>query len=117
METQIKTKGSLTLHIELNKLIQKITVMIHEIPNYQALKNNHDLTLYVLNLITTLVKNKKLDIPTIASTILTDVFNLNTEEKDILDKQIAYLISSGNVKKISKLYYTFNGFKKSFFFF
>ena len=55
----IKKSGSLLLHHEVNDIIAKVCLTIKEIPEYGALKLNHDLCVYVLNLVTNMVKSKK----------------------------------------------------------
>lgn len=117
MEKLVRHGKSLKLHLQVNKMIQKIIVIIHEMPNYQVLKLNHDLTLYVLNLLVSMVKSKKIDISAVCAQILTDVFNLNTDEKENIDKQISFLISSGAVKKVSNISLLYDKLKTCTLFF
>ena len=97
----IKKSGSLLIHHEVNDIIAKVCLTIKEIPEHGALKLNHDLCVYVLNLVTNMVKSKKIDIPVLVVDIMKKVFSLNEEEVALLNKQIEYLMQSGVVKKVS----------------
>ena len=111
MADLIKKSGTLLLHHEVNDIIAKVSLTIKEIPEY-TLKLNHDLCVYVLNLVVNMVQSKKLDIPSIVVAIMTKVFSLNEEETTSLNKQIEYLISSGAVKKIGMFKLAFKCLKK-----
>ena len=110
----VKKTGSLKLHYEVNDIIAKVSLLIKEIPEFQALKFNHDLTLYVLNMIKNLVKStKKIDVKAVAVQVISKVYNLTEEEEvNILVNQIDYLISSKAVKKIASSTIAFNYVKK-----
>jgi hypothetical protein len=109
----VKKTGSLKLHYEVNDIIAKVSLLIKEIPEFQALKFNHDLTLYVLNMIKNLVKStKKIDVKAVAVQVISKVYNLTEEEVNILVNQIDYLISSKAVKKIASSTIAFNYVKK-----
>ena len=112
MADLIKKSGTLLLHHEVNDIIAKVSLTIREIPEYNSLKLNHDLCVYVLNLVMNMVQSKTLDIPTIVVAIMTKVFSLNEEETGLLNKQIEYLISSGAVKKVGFLKIAFKYLKK-----
>ena len=112
MADLIKKSGTLLLHHEVNDIIAKVSLTIREIPEYNSLKLNHDLCVYVLNLVMNMVQSKTLDIPTIVVAIMTKVFSLNEEETGLLNKQIEYLISSGAVKKVGSLKIAFKYLKK-----
>ena len=112
MADLIKKSGTLLLHHEVNDIIAKVSLTIKEIPEYSSLKLNHDLCVYVLNLVVNMVQSKKLDIPSIVVAIMTKVFSLNEEETTSLKKQIEYLISSGAVKKIGMFKLAFKYLKK-----
>ena len=87
-------------------------LLVKEIPEFSALKFNHDLTLYVLNMVINLVKSKKIDIKTVAIQVLSKVHGLSEEETNILAHQIDYLISSKAVKKIANSTLLFKYLKK-----
>jgi hypothetical protein len=110
----IKKSGSLLLHHEVNDIIAKVCLTIKEIPEHGALKLNHDLCVYVLNLVTNMVKSKNIDIPVLVVEIMKKVFSLNEDEITLLNKQIEYLIASGIVKKVSFSKIAFKYLKKKF---
>lgn len=110
----IKKSGSLLLHHEVNDIIAKVCLTIKEIPEHGALKLNHDLCVYVLNLVTNMVKSKNIDIPVLVVEIMKKVFSLNDDVVVLLNKQIEYLIASGIVKKVSFSKIAFKYFKKKF---
>ena len=113
MTDLVKKTGSLKLHYEVNDIIAKVSLLIKEIPEFHALKFNHDLTLYVLNMITNLVKStKKIEVKAVAVQVISKVYNLTEEEVSILVNQIDYLVSSKAVKKIASSTIAFNYLKK-----
>ncbi len=112
MADLVKKSGTLKLHTEINDIIQRVSLLIREIPEFHGLKGNHDLCVYVLNLVTNMVKNKKIDVEAITVQVLTKVFELNDTETIILREQIAYLQSSGAIKRVSNLLLLFNMIKK-----
>lgn len=114
MSDLVKRTGSLQLHYEVNDIIQKVTLMVKEIPEFQSLKFNHDLTLYVLNMVVNMVKSKKIDPKEVALNILSKIFNLNDDEINILSNQIDYLLSTNAVKKISSSILLLEFLKKKF---
>jgi len=114
MTDLVKKTGSLALHYEVNDIIAKVSLLVKEIPEFSALKFNHDLTLYVLNMVINLVKSKKIDIKIVAVQVLSKVYNLSDEETNILSNQIDYLISSKAVKKIANSTLLFKYLKKKF---
>ena len=98
----VKIHGTLQKHDLVYSTMLKISNKVKELPNYDLLKLNHDLTAYVCSLIETLIKKKyQVDKKEIAMQILTDLFNLNADEIDQLSKQIDFLISIGVIKRIS----------------
>ena len=114
MSDLVKKTGSLALHYEVNDIIAKVSLLVKEIPEFGALKFNHDLTLYVLNMVINLVKSKQIDIKTVAVQVLSKVYNLTDEETNILSNQIDYLISSKAVKKIANSTILLKYLKKQF---
>ena len=97
----MKKRVSLKFHSYVTDIIQKVTLLIKEIPEYDNLKLNIDLCLYALTLATNLVKSKKVDVDELVITIMTKIYNLNESEVVTLKAQIAYLRSSKAVKKVS----------------
>ena len=114
MTDLVKKTGTLALHYEVNDIIAKVCLLVKEIPEFSAFKFNHDLTLYVLNMVINLVKSKKIDIKTVAIQVLSKVHGLSEEETNILGHQIDYLISSKAVKKIANSTLLFKYLKKKF---
>ena len=115
MADLIKKTGSLLLHHEINDIIAKVSLLIKEIHEFEALKLNHDLTLFVLNNVTNMVKHHKvIDIEAVSIQILTRVFSLNESEVASLKQQIDYLQASGAVKKISSYEVLLSKLKKKF---
>ena len=112
MAELIKTQGTLRLHSEINDIIARVSLLIKEIPEFHLLKGNHDLCVYVLNLVTNMVKSKTIDVEAITVQVLTKVFELNDTEVGVLKEQIAYLQSSGAVQRVSNLKLLYNAIKK-----
>ena len=107
-----KKKGTLRLHSEINDIIARVSLLIKEIPEFHLLKGNHDLCVYVLNLVTNMVKSKTIDVEAIVIQVMTKVFELNDAEVGNLKEQIAYLQSSGAVQRVSNLKLLYNAIKK-----
>ena len=112
MAELVKKCGTLKLHTEINDIIARVCLLIKEIPEFHLLKGNHDLCVYVLNLVTNMVKSKTIDVEAITVQVLTKVFELNDAEVANLREQIAYLQSSGAVKRVSNLKLLYNAIKK-----
>ena len=108
----VKKRGSLKFHSEVTDIIQKVTLLIKEIPEFENLKLNIDLCLYALNLAQNLFKSKKVDVDELVVTIMTKIYNLNEAEIANLKAQIAYLRSSKAVKKVSTCEIVFDYLKK-----
>ena len=112
MAELVKKKGTLRLHSEINDIIARVTLLIKEIPEFHLLKGNHDLCVYVLNLVTNMVKSKTIDVEAIVIQVMTKAFELNDTEVANLREQIAYLQSSGAVQRVSNLKLLYNAIKK-----
>ena len=112
MAELVKKCGTLKLHTEINDIIARVSLLIKEIPEFHLLKGNHDLCVYVLNLVTNMVKSKTIDVEAITIQVLVKVFELNDAETANLREQIAYLQSSGAVKRVSNLKLLYNAVKK-----
>ena len=108
----VKKSGKLKLHTEINDIIQRVSLLVREIPEFHLLKGNHDLCVYVLKLVTNMVKSKTIDVEAIVIQVMTKVFELNDTETAILREQIQYLQSSGAIKRVSNLLLLFNMIKK-----
>ena len=108
----VKKRGSLKFHSEVTDIIQKVTLLIKEIPEFDNLKLNIDLCLYALTLATNMVKSKKINIDELVVSIMTKIYDLNEGEVTSLKEQIAYLRSSKAVKKVSTCEIIFDYLKK-----
>ena len=108
----VKKRGSLKFHSEVTNIIQKVTLLVKEIPQFEDLKLNIDLCLYALNLAQNLVKSKKVDVDELVVSIMTKIYDLNEAEVASLKAQIAYLRSSKAVKKVSNCEIFFEYLKK-----
>ena len=105
MSDLVEFKHTLASHIEQNKIIDEITQIISQIPNFINLRMDPEVTVYVCNVIEQKIKGEhkknvsKLDLATL---ILTKVWNLEENELDIVTKQIKFLDNNGAIKKVSK---------------
>ena len=105
MSDLVEFKHTLASHIEQNKIIDEITQIVSQIPNFSILKMDPEVTVYVCNVIEEKIKGEhkknvsKLDLATL---ILTKVWNLEEQELDIVTKQIKFLDNNGAIKKVSK---------------
>ena len=94
MSDLVEFKHTLASHIEQNKIIDEITQIISQIPNFINLRMDPEVTVYVCNVIEQKIKGEhkknvsKLDLATL---ILTKVWNLEEQELDIVTKQIKFL--------------------------
>ena len=112
MADLVKKSGKLLLHSEINNIIAKVSLLIKEIPEFGALKLNHDLCVYVCNLVHNMVKSKTIDKDAIVLQVMTKTFDLNETEQAALKDQIEYLQSSGAVQKISNMKLLYHAIKK-----
>lgn len=105
MSDLVEFKHTLASHIEQNKIIDEITQIISQIPNFINLRMDPEVTVYVCNVIEQKIKGEhkknvsKLDLATL---ILTKVWNLEENELDAVIKQIKFLDNNGAIKKVSK---------------
>ena len=110
----VKKRGSLKFHSEVTDIIQKVSLLIREIPEFENLKLNIDLCLYALNLAQNLAVSKNVDVDELVVSIMTNIYNLNESEVASLKAQISYLRSSKAVKKVSNCEIFFEYLKKRF---
>jgi len=105
MSDLVEFKHTLASHIEQNKIIDEITQIISQIPNFINLRMDPEVTVYVCNVIEQKIKGEhkknvsKLDLATL---ILTKVWNLEENELDAVIKQIKFICNNNQVKKVSK---------------
>ena len=105
MSDLVEFKHTLASHIEQNKIIDEITQIISQIPNFINLKMDPEVTVYVCNVIEQKIKGehkKNVSKLNLATLILTKVWNLEENELDAVIKQIQFLNNNGGIKKVSK---------------
>ena len=105
MSDLVEFKHTLASHIEQNKIIDEITQIISQIPNFINLKMDPEVTVYVCNVIEQKIKGehkKNVSKLNLATLILTKVWNLEENELDIVIKQIKFLDNNQQIKKVSK---------------
>ena len=105
MSDLVEFKHTLASHIEQNKIIDEITQIISQIPNFINLRMDPEVTVYVCNVIEQKIKGehkKNVSKLNLATLILTKVWNLEENELDAVIKQIQFLNNNGGIKKVSK---------------
>ena len=105
MSDLVEFKHTLASHIEQNKIIDEITQIVSQIPNFINLKMDPEVTVYVCNVIEQKIKGehkKNVSKLNLATLILTKVWNLEENELDAVIKQIQFLNNNGGIKKVSK---------------
>ncbi len=104
--TLVSPKNSLSDHILLNDVKNKITFEIGKIPNFQSLKFDIELTKYILNLIENSINNNEnIDKVQMANDILTSLFSFSDTEKLVIMSQIKFLLNNKHIKKVSTIKY------------
>lgn len=102
----VPLKNALQKHNLLHTIKNDITKVIQEIPHFDELKLDLELTCYICNLIENVAIGKtKLDKKTIAIEIITTLFGLSDDETHLLDNQIQYLYDNKKISKLSTLKY------------
>ena len=105
MSDLVEFKHTLASHIEQNKIIDEITQIVSQIPNFINLRMDPEVTVYVCNVIQEKIKGehkKNVSKLNLATLILTKIWNLEENELDIVIKQIKFLDNNGAIKKVSK---------------
>ena len=105
MSDLVEFKHTLASHIEQNKIIDEITQIVSQIPNFINLRMDPEVTVYVCNVIEQKIKGehkKNVSKLNLATLILTKVWNLEENELDAVIKQIQFLNNNGGIKKVSK---------------
>jgi hypothetical protein len=98
-------KNSLSKHFVFHNLVQTlITKIKEEIPKFEELKLNIELTLLCCNIVENTVKKKtKVDKEKLVVDALTDVFSLQEPEQKTLKDQIDFLYHNGKIVKIDEV--------------
>ena len=105
MSDLVEFKHTLASHIEQNKIIDEITQITSQIPNFINLRMDPEVTVYVCNVIEQKIKGehkKNVSKLNLATLILTKVWNLEENELDAVIKQIQFLNNNQQIKKVSK---------------
>ena len=101
---QIKFKNSLDAFVSENDVIGKLVAKIKALPQFNTLKLDVELTLFVAKCLKTEFQNKTDDqIKAMIVTTITQIHPLNPQEIIILNSQIQFLIDHSKVVPISKV--------------
>jgi hypothetical protein len=112
----LQLSGNMKKHDLIYSTVLLIVDIVKKIPRYELLKVSHEITQYVACLIENRISKKyHVDKKQLCIQILTEVYDLNDDEKLLIENQIDFLISINKIRKIprSKLMYLYI---KSFFF-
>ena len=102
----IDLKRNLKSHDLKHSTIMKIIIKIQSIPEFQKLKMDVELTLLCCNLIENVVSKKQgFNKKDMVLDILQQIYNLNDEQKKIVENQIDFLFSNNKIKVIGKIKY------------
>jgi len=105
----VKLKNSLK-HLDLEKqLVDNIDKRIKTLPEYQKLRLNPELILLVCNLVENAVFDKKkkkkkiikIDKKELVIRVLDAIFDYAEPEKKIVDTQVEFFFTNGDIKKVS----------------
>jgi hypothetical protein len=95
-------KNSLNKFVEENKLVEDICKKIRELPLFQSLKLDVELTLYIAKVIENeVVKKTPEERKALIIKIVNQIYPLNADENKILESQINFLSDNGKIKKQS----------------
>jgi hypothetical protein len=101
----VKLKHKLKNLDRLGELTKQITDKIHSMPNYQELKNDLEVILYVCTIVENEIKqnkSKSYDKKQIVLDMLQRVFNYLPEELNFISKHIDFLHINDLIKKVSE---------------
>ena len=98
-------KNSLSKHFVFHNLVQTlITKIKEEIPKFEELKLNIELTLLCCNIVENTVKKKtKVDKEKLVVDALTDVFTLTEVEQKTIKDQIEFLYTNSKILKVDEV--------------
>lgn len=98
-------KNSLSKHFVFHNLVQVLIKKIkEEIPKFEELKLNIELTLLCCNIVENTVKKKtKVDKEKLVVDALTDVFSLQETEQKTIKDQIEFLFTNGKILKVDEV--------------
>lgn len=95
-------KNSLSKFVEENNLVENICKKIRELPLFQSLKLDVELTLYIAKVIENeVVKKTPEERKALIIKIVNHIYTLNADENKQLESQINFLSDNGKIKKQS----------------
>lgn len=99
---ELVLKNKLNTHVVYHGLIKKIVDQIcNEIPKFNDLKNNPELTLLICNLIENVVKKSDdVDKKQLVCDVLTTIFNLTPEEIEATKIEIQFMYDHNKIRKV-----------------
>jgi hypothetical protein len=99
-------KHAIKNHLAEHQTFYDVKNTIQRIPEFQLLKMDDELTLFVCKVVENLVKKKnKIDKKALVIRVLKDLFQLNEDEIKIIEKSIEFLWNNGKIKKTSTIKY------------
>ena len=97
-------KNSLSKHFVFHDLVNVLVTKIKEIPKFEELKLNIELTLLCCNIVENSVKKKiKVDKEKLVVDSLTEIFNLTDEEQKTIKNHIEFLFTNGKILKVDEV--------------
>ena len=104
MEVGDLVKHTLSKHFVFHNLVETLIKKIkEEIPKFEELKLNIELTLLCCNIVENTIKKKtKIDKEKLVVEALTNVFTLQETEQKTLKDQIEFLFNNGKILKVDE---------------
>ena len=97
-------KHGLSKHFIFHDLVNVLVTKIKEIPKFEQLKLNIELTLLCCNIVENTVKKKtKVDKEKLVVDSLTEVFTLTEQEQKTIKDQIEFLFTNGKILKVDEV--------------
>ena len=97
-------KNSLSKHFVFHDLVNVLVTKIKEIPKFEELKLNIELTLLCCNIVENSVKKKtKVDKEKLVVESLTQIFNLQETEQNTIKDHIEFLHTNKRIVKIDEV--------------
>jgi hypothetical protein len=97
-------KNSLSKHFVFHDLVNVLVTKIKEIPKFEQLKLNIELTLLCCNIVENSVKKKtKVDKEKLVVDSLTEIFTLTEEEQNTIKNHIEFLHSNKKIFKVDEV--------------
>jgi len=102
----IKTKNSLNIACVKSDLCNAIVTRVQSIDNFQELKFDNELLIFVCNCVENTVSSsgkKKIDKKTLVIDIFKKLFEISDEDEGIISKSINFLCDNSLVEKIPSI--------------